>query len=148
MHGRADRLVALLLLGLAIYTVVTALQMGYWQGRIPGPGFAPFWIGVGLGLSSLAILRRRAAVASVDRAAAAGRAGTLLQMTIVTVAAVALIAPLGMVASLALLLVAMVRVLGGSWRAAAGSALVLPAAFYLVFVRWLAVPLPKGPWGF
>lgn len=51
-----DRLVALLLLAFAVYTIAAARQTGYLQERIPGPGFAPFWIGVGLAVAALAVL--------------------------------------------------------------------------------------------
>ncbi len=51
-----DRRVALLVVVFAAYTIAAARQMGYMQGRIPGPGFAPFWIGVGLAAAALVIL--------------------------------------------------------------------------------------------
>ena len=56
---RWDRLTGVLLLAFAGYTMVTAVRLGYWQGRIPGPGFAPIWIGAGLALCALLLLVRR-----------------------------------------------------------------------------------------
>jgi putative tricarboxylic transport membrane protein len=128
--------------------------MSYMQGRAPGPGFAPLWIGVGLALAALAILVRRpprvARAAEAPRAApvAGATASTLLAMTGVTVLAVAVVEPLGMIVALAILLVGLVRIFGGSWRTAGMTALILPLGLFLLFGRWLQVPLPRGPWGF
>lgn len=151
MHARWDRLTALLLLAFAGYTIAASRQMGYWQGRIPGPGFAPIWIGAGLALAALFLLLRPAgpSPAATPQGAAAGReAVRVLQIAAVTVVATALIPRLGMLTAVALLLVVLVKLQGGSWRAAAGSAVVLPVLFHVVFARWLQVPLPTGPWGF
>jgi hypothetical protein len=166
--GRGDRAVALLLLVLAAYTITAARDMTYMQGRTPGPGFAPFWIGVGLALASGAILiRRRGRLArgpaedgsGVGSGGAPGgeparahaqdrRNATTAIAAGLTLAAVVLIGPLGMSAALALLLLGFVRVLGGSWRQAGVTAVALPAGLYILFALWLKVPLPRGPWGF
>lgn len=152
--ARWDRLTGALLLGFAVYTIVAAAGMGYWQGRIPGPGFAPIWIGAGLALCALVLLVRRPAGQDAPPPAPAvreaGRREALLALGIgaVTTAAMLLIPRIGMLAGLGLLLVVLIRLLGGTWRAALGSGLALPIAFHLVFVRWLAVSVPRGPWGF
>lgn len=149
-----DRLVALLLLAFAVYTIAAARQMGYLQGRIPGPGFAPFWIGVGLAVAALAVLagtRRDGEPpepGTPPEPDAPGRPATLLAVAAVTVAAVALIGTLGLLAALGLMLLAQVRIFGGSWRTALLTAIALPLAFHLLFALWFKVPLPPGPWGF
>jgi len=145
-----DRPVALILLLLAAYTIAAARDMSYMQGRTPGPGFAPFWIGVGLAVASLAILIRRPTdpARAADPPAAAGSTSTLIATTAVTVMAVALAERLGMIAALVLLLGGLVRIFGGSWRSAALTAVILPLGLYILFGRWLQVPLPRGPWGF
>lgn len=164
---RWDRIAALLLLGFAAYTAIAAREMGYLQGRIPGPGFLPLWIGVALGVAALAILAGSresreetpptATAPRTDDAGhaaagetppAAGRFGPTLALIAITVAAVALIERAGMMAALALMLLGLVRILGGAWRTAVLTAVGLPAAFHLVFALWLKVPLPRGPWGF
>lgn len=164
-----DRRVALLVVVFAAYTIAAARQMGYMQGRIPGPGFAPFWIGVGLAAAALVILagtRRERAGPETTRPAteehpSAARASgesapavrgaaesTPIVIAAVTVAAVALIAPLGMLAALGLLLLVLARILGATWRTAAQTAVALPLALHVVFGVWLKVPMPRGPWGF
>jgi len=149
-----DRLTGAVVLAFAVYTMIAATRLGYWQGRIPGPGFAPIWIGAGLALCGLILLLRRSPTGSLRRPSPAerteGRREAVLALRIgaAAVAALLLIPRLGMLAGLALMLVALVKVLGGTWRSAAGTGVVMPLVFYLVFVRWLAVPIPRGPWGF
>ncbi len=153
-----DRLVALLLLAFAVYIVAQARQLSYAQGRVPGPGFAPFWIGLGLGLAALAILAGswmgrppRGAPGPPqpeEDESPAVRPWTLLAMGAATVLGVALVDRLGMLAALTLLLLALVRIVGGSWRAAVLTSLGLPLLFYFLFGLSLKVPLPRGPWGF
>jgi len=147
-----DRPVALILLLLAAYTIAAARDMSYMQGRTPGPGFAPFWIGVGLAVASLAILIRRptgpARAADSPASPATGSTSTLIATTAVTIMAVALAERLGMITALVFLLGGLVRIFGGSWRSAALTAVILPLGLYVLFGRWLQVPLPRGPWGF
>lgn len=142
----SDRIAALLLLIFAVYTMAAARDMGFARGRIPGPGFAPFWIGLALAVASIAILagsRRQA-----RQVGSSTPASTAIALAAVTVAAVALIGPLGMLAALALMLVIMTRLLGAAWRTSVVTAVALPVALHLVFGVWLKVPLPGGPWGF
>jgi putative tricarboxylic transport membrane protein len=72
----------------------------------------------------------------------------MLVIAALTVISVALIDRLGMIAALALLLLGLTRILGGSWRTAGLTAIALPLGLYILFGRWLQVPLPRGPWGF
>lgn len=157
MATRWDRPTAVLLLAFAIYTAAAGWRMGYWQGRIPGPGFAPVWIGAGLALAALALLvRPPAAPARAAEPRPGPRTGRgvgretalVIKIAAVTVAAVMLSPRLGMLTAVGLLLLALGRLLGGSWRAAVVTAVVVTAGLHAVFVRWLRVPLPTGPWGF
>lgn len=156
---RSDRLTGLLLAAFAGYTIAAGWRMGYWQGRIPGPGFAPVWIGGGLALAALLLLFRRAPGSATlqllqpvppDAPEPARSVELVLGAAIVAATAGALLlAPwIGMMGAVALLLLVLIRLLRGSWRSALGTAVLLPVAFYLLFVRWLQVPVPKGPWGF
>lgn len=161
-----DRAVALLLLAFAIYVIAAARDMAYFRGRIPGPGFAPFWIGLGLALAAAAVLlgtlrNGRAEEQPMDggetgaggTAPAEGtarplRPGTSLLLVALIPGAVLLANPLGMLTALGIMLLTGARVLGAPWRSALLVSLALPAAFHLVFAMWLKVPLPRGPWGF
>ena len=155
MIALGDRFAALVLLLLSLYTIAAARDMSYMRGRIPGPGFAPFWIGLSLAVASIAILvgsRRQQRPAheaeAGERHDAGSSASVVVAVAAVTVAAVALIGPLGIVAALALMLVIMTRLLGADWRTSVATAVALPVALHLVFGVWLKVPLPRGPWGF
>ncbi len=161
MSARSDRLTAIVLLAFAGYTMVSAWQLGYWQGRIPGPGFTPLWIGAGLALCALFLLLRRRAPATAPPPTPTGalsleatpvRTRRELVLTVeiaaITIAATWVMPRLGMMIGVAVLLVALIKLLGGTWRSAVAAAVALPLAFYVIFVRWLQVPVPKGPWGF
>ncbi len=143
-----DRLVALLLLVFAAYTIAAARAMTYMQGRVPGPGFMPFWIGVGLAVAALMVLAGSGRRRSREETPAGGQGVTVVAIIAVTVAGVALIAPLGMAAALGLTLLPLVRLLGATWRTAALTAVGLPLALHLLFAVGLKIPLPRGPWGF
>jgi len=155
VSARSDRLTAVALLVFAGYTVVSAWRLGYWQGRIPGPGFAPLWIGAGLVLAAFILLLRRAPPrhpATGDTAQEPGTARreamVALQITAMTVVALVLVPWAGMMTAVGLLLLGLVKLLRGTWSAAVGTAIILPVAFYLLFVRWLHIAVPTGPWGF
>ncbi len=172
-----DRVVAAAVLALALYVIAEARRMAYWQERIPGPGFAPLWLGIGLAVAAVGVLAssRHGAVGRAESirglpdarapgaeppagpapptsgtlpAAAQGSRAVVLGLTAVTVVAVALLERIGTGATLVLLLTSAVRLLGGTWRTALLAAAGLTAGLVWLFGRWLQVPLPRGPWGF
>jgi putative tricarboxylic transport membrane protein len=51
-----DRVFGLICLGLSIWLIAEALRYDYTTKYTPGPGFAPFWVGVLLGLFSLYLI--------------------------------------------------------------------------------------------
>ncbi|MDR7531712.1 MAG: tripartite tricarboxylate transporter TctB family protein [Armatimonadota bacterium] len=53
---RWDRAVAAAVLLFAVYVVELARGMAYWQGRIPGPGFVPLWLGIALAVAAAGVL--------------------------------------------------------------------------------------------
>ena len=177
VEARWDRVVAGAVLAFALYVIAAARQMAYWQERIPGPGFAPLWLGIGLAVAAIGVLvrpRRGAgrpagstdglpaappsvaepltappsAPGGVSPAAAPGSRGVVVGLAAVTVVAVALLERLGTGATLVLLLAGSVRLLGGTWRTALLAAAGLTAGLVWLFGRGLQVPLPRGPWGF
>src|SRR5574341_1620002 len=89
---RADRMTGLLLLAFAGYTLVSGWQMGYWQGRIPGPGFAPIWIAVGLAICGVLLVLRRGPPGTAQGEAAPARprrGGTGTSQEVILAAAIA-----------------------------------------------------------
>jgi putative tricarboxylic transport membrane protein len=151
MRG-ADRTAGAVLLALALAFGIGALkQYAYWGPNGPGPAFLPFWLGVVMAL--LGTLLLVGALRSADRGPAwlPDRAG-LLRLAIVagvTVAFVALLNVTGMVLGTLLFLVVLMRFLDRcAWPLTLGVALATAAFIYLVFARWLRVPLPVGLLGF
>ena len=148
----ADRIAGAALLALAVAFAVFALRRhAYWGENGPGPAFLPFW--VGLVLAVLAMLLLVGALRSKDPGPPwlPDRTG-LVRVGIVlgaTIAYIALLGALGMTIATALFLVVLVRWPDRQpWRTAIGVAIVVAALNYVVFVRWLKVPLPEGPLGF
>ena len=148
----ADRIAGAALLALAVAFAAFALrQHAYWGENGPGPAFLPFWVGLVLAL--LATLLLVGAMRSRDPGEpwlpdGVGR----LRIGIVlgaTVAYVALLGVLGMTIATALFLVVLARWPDRQpWPTAIGVAIGVAALNYVVFVRWLHVPLPEGPFGF
>ncbi len=145
---RADILFALLLLGIALYTMYesTKLRIGWIRGMGPGGGAFPFWVGAIMAGCSLivivrAVVRGHTGTFFVNRYGmqTVGKAAALF------VAAVAAIPLIGVYGATALLFVVYMRWLGKHrWLQTIAVSLLVPAGFYLFFEKFLVVPLPKG----
>ncbi|HWP34765.1 MAG TPA: tripartite tricarboxylate transporter TctB family protein [Thermodesulfobacteriota bacterium] len=148
----ADLATGVVVLALGGYVVRHALGLAYVYEYGPGPGFLPFWLGVGLlGVGALLVGQavRRPAGAAARPAARAEGTGRALAAWAGIMAAIALMRPLGFVASFALLALFLLvvmsrRPLGPSLAATA----VLAASFFALFRLALGLSLPAGPWGF
>jgi putative tricarboxylic transport membrane protein len=135
-----------------IYVVYGGSKLSYVSDVGPGPGFFPFWIGIGFllfGAYQMVLSyssARRHADHVVTIWSGAGRAlGAWLGLAL----AIALFRWMGFVLSFILLTIFLIVVLD---RRPALSALGIGAglalAFYLLFEVALGVSLPAGPWGF
>ena len=51
-----DRVFGMICLGLSLWLIIEALRYDYRTRFTPGPGFAPFWVGVLLGLFSVYLI--------------------------------------------------------------------------------------------
>jgi hypothetical protein len=136
-------------------TVVLSLQLPLGNVRLPGTGFFPLVLGlllIGLAATQgirLHLAKSRASAPAPSPAPKAEGASRRVALFIGVVAlAIVLLQPAGYVAATLVLMVGLLRVLGVAWGAsaliAAGSAL----ASHVIFVRWLGIPMPGGPWGF
>ena len=144
----ADRVTAALLLAFAVAFSVGAVKNYQWWGSGgPGPAFVPFWLGLVMGLLALTMLIRSLR-APYPGEAWFPRGEGLRDMLVVLVATVAFIALLkvtGMIVGTALYLAFLVRYLGRHrWWVTLAVALAAAAFNWLVFVRWLRVPMPEG----
>ncbi len=149
---RADRITGAALLALGVAFSAGALKhYAYWGENGPGPAFLPFWLGVVMAL--LAAMLLLGALRAGDpgapwlpRGAALKRFGVVLGAT---VALVALLNVVGMVLGTALFLVVLMRFLDRTpWPLTLGVAAAVCAVNFVVFTRWLKVPMPVGVFGF
>lgn len=136
-------------------TAALSLQLPLGNLRMPGSGFFP--LALGLALMTLAAgrgvqlyLTRPATAAPQAPAATAAppRDGATRRVVLFVagvIAAAALLPPLGYVLSSFLLMLVLLQILGlRRWYASASIAFVSAAASYVLFVRWLKIPLPAG----
>src|SRR5688500_16165333 len=151
MRG-ADRTAGAVLLALAVAFSAGALkQYAYWAPNGPGPAFLPFWLGVVMAVLATLLLVK--AWRNADPGAAWLPSGEGLRRLLLvmgaTVVFVALLNTIGMVVGTTLSLIVLMRFLDRcAWPLTVAVALATAAFIYLVFGRWLKVPLPVGVLGF
>ncbi|HEX6321758.1 MAG TPA: tripartite tricarboxylate transporter TctB family protein [Burkholderiales bacterium] len=144
----ADRITAALLLAFAVAFSAGALKQYQWWGPGgPGPAFLPFWLGLVMACLAAMMLTRSLREKNAG-AAWLPRGEGLRDMLVVlgvTVAFVALLRVTGMLLGTAIYLVVLVRYLGRHpWWLALLVAAAAAGFNWLVFVRWLRVPMPEG----
>jgi hypothetical protein len=144
----ADRIAAALLLAFSVAFSAGALKSYQWWGSGgPGPAFLPFWLGLVMSFLALGLLIRSWRQQDPGDAWLPRGEG-LRQMLVVlgvTVAFVALMNVLGMIIGTAVYLIVLVRYLGRHrWWVTAAIGVGAAFANWLVFVRWLRVPMPEG----
>ena len=135
-------------------TAALSLQLPLGELRMPGTGFFP--LALGLALMALAaghgvqLYRARPKAAAPETPAAPpapGGDGATRRVALFVagvVAAVALLQPLGYALSSFLLMLVLLQILGLRLWYSASIALLSAAASYVVFLRWLKIPLPSG----
>lgn len=146
---RGEQILGAVLLLFAIYIGYesTLIETGADFGI--GAGFFPFWLSVGLGISSAALLGR-AVILPPGRFAPlffSERSGWMRVIWVFAgyLLAVLVMKPLGMIVSLAILMVTTMPAFGSrSWKVIALAAIITPVCVYVVFGLWLKVDLPMG----
>jgi putative tricarboxylic transport membrane protein len=146
---RAEQVLGLVLLLFSIYIgrESSLIESGAEFGM--GPGFMPFWLSVGLGITSATLLVRAVALPArlFDPVFFPDRAGGIRVILVLAgyLLAISLMKPLGMPISMAILTAAAMPVFGSrNWKAIVLTAILTLFGVYLVFGRWLGVPLPMG----
>lgn len=147
---RADRIFAFIGLGLSAWLIIESLKFDYMTTYTPGPGFHPFWLGVCLGLLSLALLadtwRRRSDVEQGGKGLPEGtslrRVGLILLFTAGFVLAMT---TFGFVLTVILFVFLVLFVLERYtlFKSILYSC-IMSGAIFLIFRYWLNVALPKG----
>ncbi len=149
---RKDLVSAIVLLGLAISIAIEARNLSYWaKPQVPGPGFLPFWLAVGLAVGAVGILIEGRLSPAQDApwfptAAARNR---LLLLALLTTLLIFGVWPLGMLVAIGLYLLLFLGIfMRGRWPVILTIAIAVPLAVHLLFERWLMVPLPHSAFGF
>ncbi|HWP60878.1 MAG TPA: tripartite tricarboxylate transporter TctB family protein [Candidatus Acidoferrales bacterium] len=148
---KSDLVAAFVLAGFGSFVIHQALQLDYADQFGPGPGFIPFWVGVGLVALSFCLIYStlKAAWQRAEKAPAARPPAKVLGAWAGLMAGIALLKTLGFFVSFALLSVSLVYLVDRrSLASAATVGLGSAVGFYLVFRLGLGLSLPAGPWGF
>lgn len=146
---RAEQVLSVFLLLFAIYIGYKAslIESGAEFGM--GPAFMPFWLSVGLGITSVILLIRAVALPAgrFEPTFSPERPGAVRVILLLAgyLLAILLIKPLGMPISLAILISVTLPIFGcRSWTVIALTSILTLFGVYLFFGRWLGVPLPMG----
>ncbi len=146
---RAETASGLVFLAYGTWVLEESLKLPYLVDRVPGPGFLPLWVSLGMVLAGLVLTAH--GIRSGSRPSGERRwpgpagwwriGGALGLLT----ASVLLLEGLGFI-PITVLFVALVSLLLGtrSWKILASVPLVAAIVIYGVFGIWLKVPLPKG----
>ena len=143
-----DRITAALLFAFAVAFSAGALKQYQWWGAGgPGPAFLPFWLGLVMALLALALLLRSLKEQNPGDSWLPRGEGLrdMLVVLAATAAFVALLNVTGMILGTALYLVVLIKYLGKHpWWMTLAVAAAAAGLNWLVFVRWLRVPMPEG----
>ena len=143
-----DTVVAAILFLIGAVVVFEARRLGAtWTSDGPGSGYFPFYIGVIVCVSALGIMVQSRAARSRDEGAFVDREqlGRVLQVLVPAAAYVLAISFLGLYVASAIY-IALFMILLGKYAALKSVvvAVVINAAFFLMFEVWFKVPLYKG----
>ncbi len=147
--NKAETIAGLVFAGLGIYMGLVSLRFPYLLDAVPGPGFLPRWIALGLIACGLVLtvnaLRPRVASAEPIAWPDAGgwrRVGLMFGALAV---ALVLLVKLGFLVTTTLFMAVVIFGLGvRSWVMLTTVPLLAATGLYLVFAVWLRVPLPRG----
>lgn len=147
--NKAETIAGLAFVALGAFMGLESMRFPYMLESVPGPGFLPRWIALGLVVSGLVLtataLRPRAASLEPITWPDAGgwrRVGLMFGGLAVSLL---LLEKLGFLVTTTLFMAAVIFGLGvRSWLMLATVPLLAATGLYLVFAVWLRVPLPKG----
>jgi putative tricarboxylic transport membrane protein len=149
---KSNLIAAACLAAFGIYVVYVGSKLSYVSEVGPGPGFFPFWIGIGLlvfGAYQMVLSYASARRHSDPVAPLWSGSGRALGAWLGLAVAIALFRWIGFALSFVLLTIFLIVVLDRRpFVLAVGIGAGLALAFYIVFEFALGVSLPKGPWGF
>jgi len=147
--NKAETGAGALVVAIGVTLLIHAKRLDYMVENIPGPGFLPLWLAIGI-IAAGAILTLKAlrpALAGTEPIDWPQRSGWVQIGVMLGALAVALVVlePLGFLLTAALFMASLVFSLGvRSWSVLLVVPIVAALVLHLVFVVWLGVPLPLG----
>jgi putative tricarboxylic transport membrane protein len=149
---RTDQISSLVLLVGAGFVGIGAHRLAIWSGPgIPGPGFLPFLLAIGLAVGAVGVFLEGALTGTGGAKWFADRQ-SILRLAVLLVCIIALVAaiePLGMLLAVGLFLLVFLGIyLKGHWPTILFIAVGTPFCLYFIFERWLKFNLPRGFLGF
>lgn len=150
---RADFIGGVILTLFGIFAITQAARLDYWSRFGPGPGFVPLWSSIiivagGILLTIQAIRKRVRAVSTLDGKKVKGLVNVAI-VALLTMITAMMLSVVGFTASVFIYVAVLVGGIGRhKWHVGLLTGAITALAFYVVFARWLEVPLPKGIMGF
>jgi len=143
----ADLVVAFILVVVGGIVVFDSVRIGFgWGTDGPASGFLPFWLGVILIGTAIAIAVQAAAKTDGTVFVTRAQLGPVLKVLVPAAALVLFTQLIGLYVSSAIYLALYMRWIGRHrWTAIAGVAIGVPVVTFLIFEKWFLVPMPKGP---
>ena len=138
---RLERLFGILVVLTGCGVAYEGLQLGYGSDGVPGSGFFPFWVGlllIGSGIAMVVAVKAQPDPDDqVERGQLAGLAGTAVYIGLITLAG-------ALLATFAYLFAAINLSRRHGIVAAAATGAAATALIYFSFRVWLQIPLPRG----
>jgi putative tricarboxylic transport membrane protein len=150
---KADILVSLSFVFLGIIVVYDSVMLGFqWGANGPESGFFPFYLGVGLIVGSLLVLRNVRAEQKKGlegkRLMPEGALKPILWVVIPATAMVVITELVGLHIAAALYLGFYMRAVGKiGWATTLLVSIIVPVSLYFTFDKFFLIPLPQGLWG-
>ena len=141
---------ALAIIAFALVVMISNWRLGAgWDRNGPQSGYFPFYVGVVLGISGLAILIgeiAKGAAANINAFVSSRPLVRVLQILLPTVLFVVAIAGIGIYVSTAIFIAGFMIWLGRyRFYVAVPMGVAIAVVLFFTFEVWFLVPLPKGP---
>lgn len=151
-RDKSNLIAAAGLAAFGVYVIIGGARLAYTSEVGPGPGFFPYWIGIGLVVFAIGLFLTNLLSAqrtATETSASWTARGKALAGWFGLAITIVLFGWLGFVLSFVLLTIFFIAVLDRRpLLLAAGVGVAMALAFHVIFVIALNVSLPAGPWGF
>ncbi|MQA79110.1 MAG: hypothetical protein GEV10_11650 [Streptosporangiales bacterium] len=149
---QVDVLIGAALVVLGVFALFQSLQLDFYDGEVPGPGFFPSLVGIALILSGVAValirLRTSKGVGGEFEPPSRQQAMRSLGLWAAVFVAALAVGFLGFPLTMLLLVAVILFVIEGRRSVGAVIAtIVIPLVTWMLFALLLQVPLPTGPFG-